>query len=163
MSAEPVVLVAAVALNGVIGAEGDIPWHLPEDLRRFKALTMGGALIMGRKTFDAIGRPLPGRQTIVVTRDPSWQADGVTTAGSVEHALGSVEQERAPYVVGGGEIYRLAMPLADRLEITEVHRSPEGDATFPTIRAADWVEVFRETHDAYSYVAYERRRDTVEA
>ena len=162
MSTRPVVLVVAVARNGVIGASGAIPWHLPEDLRRFKALTMGGALIMGRKTFDAIGRPLPGRQSIVVTRDPSWQTDDVATASSLPEALGLVEPGRAPYVIGGGEIFRLALPLADRVEITEVDQEPDGDATFPPLQPADWVEVSRETHDGYAYVTHDRRRDTVE-
>src|SRR4051794_21571107 len=114
-----ITLVAAVARNGTIGADGALPWRLPADLKRFKTLTMGHPMIMGRKTYDSIGRALPGRRTIVVTRDPEWTAPGVETAASVPVALAAVGTDEI-MVVGGGEIYRQTIDLADRLEITEL-------------------------------------------
>lgn len=157
MTTREISMIAAVARNGVIGADGGIPWHLPGDLPRFKRLTMGGALIMGRKTFDSIGRPLPGRQTIVATRDPEWSHEGATAVPNLQAALAAVEDGRSVHIAGGGEIYRLAMPLATRLEITEVEMEPEGDATFPTIDPQAWAELSRQPHDGFSYVTYARR------
>ena len=148
-----VVLVAAVARNRVIGRDGVMPWHLPEDLRRFKALTMGHTLVMGRRTYDSIGRPLPGRRTVVITRQADWAVEGVTTAGSLEAALALVVGDA--YVVGGGEIYALALPLADRLELTEVDSAPVGDTYFPEV-GPDWRETAREPHDGYAFVTYRR-------
>jgi dihydrofolate reductase len=150
-SAPALVLVAAVAENGVIGAKGDMPWRLSSDLKRFKRLTLGHPMVMGRKTFESIGRPLPGRTTIVVTRDPSWTRDGVLTAPSLEAAMersaeiAAADGVEAVMVVGGGEIYSAALPRADRLEITRVHASPDGDAHFPQIDERVWQEVARET------------------
>lgn len=148
-------VVAAVARNGVIGRDGDMPWHLPDDLRHFKALTLGGTLVMGRKTYDSIGRPLPGRTTVVVTRQPDWSVPGVTTAHSLEDALAAAP-DGDTFVVGGGEIYAMALPLADRLVITEVDQSPEGDAHFPAVDWSHWRETARERHDGFSFVTYER-------
>ncbi|MTD13967.1 ACT domain-containing protein [Nakamurella sp. YIM 132087] len=138
-----ITLVAAVAHGGVIGADGGMPWHLPEDLRRFKALTMGRPMIMGRRTFESIGRPLPGRRSIVVTRDGDWAADGVEVAHSLGEAL---ELARAGgsddvMVVGGGDIYAQALPLADVLEITHIDRTVAGDTRFPEIGPAEWEPV----------------------
>ncbi|SDU26029.1 dihydrofolate reductase [Stappia sp. ES.058] len=150
-SAPALVLVAAVAENGVIGAKGDMPWRLSSDLKRFKRLTLGHPMIMGRKTFESIGRPLPGRTTIVVTRDPSWARDGVVTAPSLEAAIeraaeiAAADGVDAVMVVGGGEIYAATLPRADRLEITQVHASPDGDAHFPHIDEHVWQETARET------------------
>ena len=152
-----VTLVAAVARNGVIGRDGDLPWHLPDDLRHFKALTLGGTLVMGRKTYDSIGRPLPGRTTVVVTRQPDWAVAGVTTAHSLEDALAAAAAADADtFVVGGAEIYALALPLADRLVITEVDQSPDGDARFPDVDWSAWRQTAREGHDGFAFVTYER-------
>lgn len=157
-----VVAIAAVARNGVIGAGGAIPWQLPGDLPRFKQLTRGHVLIMGRKTYDSIGRPLPGRSTIVITRNPDWSAAGVEAVGSVELALQRAEQldPGGPiFIAGGGDIYRAALGRTDRLEITEVDAEPEGDATFPEIDHDQWVETGRDAdHDGFAWVSYIRRR-----
>lgn len=165
-----VVLVAAVAKNGVIGADNRLLWRLKSDMKHFRALTMGKALIMGRKTFDSIGKPLPGRHTIVLTRDPAFAVEGVARAASVEEALALGARVAAStdtgeiMVAGGGEIYALFMPHASRLEITQVALEPEGDAFFPAIDGA----VFGETHRRsftksaddeadFAFVSYRRR------
>ncbi|HZI96676.1 MAG TPA: dihydrofolate reductase [Actinomycetales bacterium] len=150
-----VTLVAAVGRNGVIGRDGQLPWPPTGDLKHFKRTTMGHTLVMGRKTYDSIGRPLPGRTTIVVTRQPRWHADGVTTASSLDRALALAEGE--VFVIGGGEIYRQAMPRADALLITEVDQAPDGDTTFPEIDPAHWVETSREQHDGFAVVTHTRR------
>lgn len=153
-----VVLVAAVAANGVIGADGGMPWHLPEDLRRFKAVTMGHPLVMGRKTFEAIGRPLPGRHTIVITRDRTWHHEGVQTAADLGQALDlAATYDPTIMVVGGGQIYELALPLATRLELTQIDASPPGDTRFPPLEADRWREVAREDREGYSFVTYRPR------
>jgi dihydrofolate reductase len=118
--------VVAIATNGVIGRDGDMPWRLSSDLRRFKQLTMGGALIMGRKTYDSIGRPLPGRQTIVITRNPDWSAAGVTPVASPAEAIAQLG-DRNGFVVGGAEIYRMMLPACQRLMLTRVLAEIEGD------------------------------------
>lgn len=149
MSVPQIVVVAAVAENGIIGASNDMPWRLPTDLKHFKQLTIGRPVIMGRKTFESLGRPLPGRPNIVITRNPQFAAVGVTAATSLEQALAiGVMLAReisadSVIVMGGGEIYRQAMPRADRLEITRVHAMPEGDTHFPEIDPANWREVAR--------------------
>lgn len=150
--------IAAVARNGVIGAQGDLPWRLPADLRRFKALTTGHVLVMGRKTFESIGRALPGRTTIVVTRRPGWSADGVRVASSVDDALAAAaELGPETFVAGGAEIYAQTLAHADRLELTEVHAEPEGDTFFPELDRSAWLEVAREPHDGFDFVSYVRR------
>ena len=154
-----VTLVAAIARNGVIGADGGIPWHLPDDQRRFKELTIGHVLVMGRVTYESIGRPLPGRTTVVVTRSAGWGAgdDGVLVAPSVAEALAlaaTVDEE--VFVVGGTRVYEEALPLADRLELTWVDAEPRGDARFPAVDWAAWREVEREEHEGWSAVSYER-------
>jgi dihydrofolate reductase len=154
-----VVGIAAVGSNGVIGADQDIPWRIPEDWRRFRTLTSGQVLIMGRRTYESIGRPLPDRTTIVVTRDPAWQREGVLVATSVPAAFERAEH-LAPdlvFVAGGGEIYRAAWDRLNRLEVTEVDQSPEGDVTFPSIEPQDWQETHREPRDGFAYVSYVRR------
>lgn len=151
-----VTLVAAVAANGVIGADGTMPWHLPEDLARFKALTMGHTMIMGRRTYESIGRPLPGRTTVVVTRQPDWSADGVIVVGSVDDALAIPDDDEA-FVVGGAEIYRQTLDAADVLEITLIDERPAGDTYFPEVDWEDWEEVEREDHDGFSFVTFHRR------
>lgn len=150
-----VIVVAAVGSNGVIGVRGDLPWRIPADLRRFKSLTMGSTLVMGRRTFDSIGRPLPGRRTIVLTRQPDWRADGVTVAPSLEEALRRAGDADV-FVVGGGEIYALALPFAERLELTEVAQAPDGDTFFPAIEASAWVVAERRQHDGFAFTTYRR-------
>jgi len=158
-----ITLVAAVARNGVIGSDGGLPWHLPGDLRHFKELTLGHPMVMGRRTFDSIGRALPGRRTIVVTRDAGWAAPDVEVAHSVADAVAlAAAGGSTVMVVGGGEIYRQAMPLADRLEITEVLADAAGDTLFPAIDPAAFREVAREPRDGFDFVAYERIRPVAE-
>ena len=154
-----VTIVAAVARNGVIGVDGGLPWRLPDDLRRFKELTLGHVLVMGRKTYESIGHPLPGRATIVVTRNPSWDSGSaeVRVAGSVSEAIdAAASPEREVFVVGGGEVYAEALPLADRLELTWVDAEPEGDTTFPEVDWSTWRELRREVGDGVAYVTYRR-------
>jgi len=140
-----IVLIAAVAQNGVIGSRGGLPWRLPTDLKRFKSLTMGKPIVMGRKTCESIGRPLPGRMNIAISRNPDFSARGVDVAASLEEALQLAEvsvRGRAAdtqiCVIGGEEIYRQALPIADRLEIAHVLAEVDGDARFPEIDPAVW-------------------------
>ena len=164
-------IVVAAARNGVIGKDDAMPWHLPEDLRHFKRVTMGKPIIMGRKTFESIGKPLPGRVNIVVTRNAAFGAQGVRVAGSLEEALALANQVAvsdgvdAAAIIGGAEIYRMALPLADRLYMTEVHADIDGDAQFPAIDWSQWRQLSRERHVAdasnpydYSFVEYQRIR-----
>lgn len=153
-----IILIAAVADNGVIGADGQLPWHLPEDLQRFKALTTGHTLVMGRKTFESIGRALPDRRTLVVTRDPRWWADGVETVPSLDAALKHTEGETV-FVAGGGDVYAQTIDRADRLEITHVHRRVEGDTVFPEIDPAQWRRTAVDERDGFTFVTYERRTE----
>ena len=166
-----IVLIVAVAENGVIGAGGAIPWRLKSDIKRFKALTSGKPVVMGRKTFVSIGRPLPGRTNIVVTRDEAFRADGVVATNSFADALaiatGDALRRFATEiaVIGGAEIYVQWMGRADRLEITEVHARPDGDTSFAAIDATQWEEVARVRNPAgpddsadFSYVTLRRRK-----
>ena len=152
--------IAAVAANGVIGADNDIPWRIPADWQRFKALTTGNVLIMGRKTYDSIGRQLPGRTTFVITRDRMWRAEGVRAVPSVAEAFDQAMRLNAKiiFVAGGGEIYRAAWDLLTGLEITAVDQQPPGAVTFPRIEPNEWIETSRERRDGYSFVSYRRRR-----
>jgi dihydrofolate reductase len=152
-----VVLVAAVAANGVIGRDGQLPWRIPEDMAHFRRVTTGHVVVMGRKTFESMGRPLPRRTNVVVTRQPDWVADGVVVAHSLEAALEvSSGFNGDVMVIGGGEIYRQAMPYADAQVLTEVHDSPVGDAHFPALDADEWLEIDREKHDGFDFVWWER-------
>ena len=146
-----IVLVAAVARNGAIGVKGGLPWRMPSDLKHLRATTWGRPMIMGRKTFDSIGKPLPGRETIVVTRDQSFARDGVHVVRSIDAAL-ALGHERAKamgvdeiMVVGGAELYRATLDVADRIVLSEVDLAPEGDAFFPALDMSRWREVSRET------------------
>lgn len=150
-----VTLVAAIGRNRVIGADGGMPWHLPEDLKHFKAVTLGTTMIMGRRTFDSIGRPLPGRRTIVVTRDAAWHRDGVETAHSLGAAL-ALAGDVPISIVGGGQIYAQAMDLADRMDLTFIDAEPDGDTVFPQWTDADWREVARDRREGFDFVTYER-------
>ena len=151
--------IAAVARNGVIGADGDIPWRIPEDWRRFKRLTMGQVLVMGRKTWASIGRPLPGRTTYVVTRDKMWRGEDVYAVWSLDEALAqaAAREPEVIYVAGGGEVYRAAWDRLTGLEITEVDAEPAGDVVFPVIEAGEWQETGRDAHDGFAFVTYVRR------
>jgi dihydrofolate reductase len=163
-------LIVAVSENGVIGRDGGLPWHLSSDLKLFKQATMGKPMIMGRKTFEAIGRVLPGRANIVVTRSKAAMPPGVQRAGSLEEALALADKiARADgqdelFVIGGGEIYRQVLPRADRVYRTEVHLSVDGDTSFPDLDPRQWREVSRTRHAAgerdsadFSFVVLERR------
>jgi dihydrofolate reductase len=163
MNHPEITLILARAANGVIGADGAMPWHLPADLRRFKRLTMDRPMIMGRKTFDSLPALLEGRRHIVLTRDSDWAEDGAEVAHSVADAL---RLANAPHVmvIGGAEIYRLFLPLADRIELTEIALSPAGDARIHAPDPAQWLEVAREHHPiddkgrpAHNFVTLVRR------
>lgn len=158
-----IALVVAVSENGVIGSKNGLPWHLPADLKKFKKLTTGHAIIMGRKTWESIGRPLPDRRMLVVTRDPAKLAgQPVEAFASLEAALAAAGEDEV-FVIGGGEIFREALPRAGRVYLTRVHADIAGDVTFPELPAGEWHEVSREDHEpdekhphAYSFLTYER-------
>lgn len=159
-----VALVAAVAHGGVIGRDGEIPWRLPEDVERFKELTTGHAVVMGRKTWDSIPerfRPLPDRRNVVVTRSPIWHAEGAERAASIEEALGLLADEAEVYVIGGAQIYAAALPHASQLELTEIDRDVEGDTFFPSWDRSVFVEQERAERvaadgTAFAFVTYVR-------
>lgn len=165
-------LIVAMARNRVIGRNNALPWYLPEDLRYFKQVTMGKPIIMGRKTWDSIGRPLPGRLNVVISRNEGWQAvPGTRAAGSLDAALVQAEAQaeldgiEEVMVVGGSQIYAEALPLVDRMYITQVHAEVAGDACFPEINWDEWEEIGREDFSAsdnnpydYSFVVYQRLR-----
>ncbi|MGJ9422716.1 dihydrofolate reductase [Aeromicrobium sp. CF3.5] len=154
-----VTLVVAMGANRVIGAAGGLPWRLPEDLAHFKALTLGHPMIMGRATYESIGRPLPGRTTIVVTRQGDWTADGVETAASLDAALArAVELDDEVFVVGGGQVYAEALErgLVDLMAVTRVAASPDGDTWFPRLDWEAWTEVGRVPHEGFDIVTYRR-------
>jgi len=141
-------IVAALADNGVIGRANALPWHLPDDLRRFKALTMGKPMLMGHRTFDSIGRPLPGRRSVVLTSRPQSLPAGVEGVASLEEALKRCADVPELCVIGGAEVFRSTLPRADRMELTQVHATPPGDVWFPEFAMQDWREVARMEHAA---------------
>jgi dihydrofolate reductase len=142
-----VTLVVARAANGVIGRDGTLPWHLPADLKRFKALTLGAPMVMGRKTFESLPGLLPGRRHIVLTRNAGWPAGRAEVVHDIGEALTVADAPRLS-VIGGAEIFRLFEPIADRVELTEVHADIDGDTILPPFDPAVWKEVAREAHDA---------------
>ena len=157
-------ILVAVSDNGVIGAGNRLPWHLPADLKRFKALTMGHPIIMGRKTFESIGKPLPGRPNIVVTRRAEFQAGGALVAHSLEEAFLTSESSDEAFVIGGAEIYRQALPHADKIYLTRIHHAFEGDALLFDIDSAKWKETSRQDFPSgaanpypHSFLTYVRR------
>jgi len=161
--APAVALIAAVAANGVIGAGNRLPWRLADDLKRFRALTLGHAVIMGRRTWESLPRALPERQNIVVTRRRDYVAPGAEVVGSLDDALALVRMPEPAFCIGGGELYRTALPRATCLYLTEIDHDFDGDAAFPAWRRADWRETAREPRRAegpngfgYAYVTYER-------
>ncbi len=156
-------LIAALARNRVIGIENRLPWKLPEDLAHFKALTLGHPILMGRKTFESLGRPLPGRTNIVITRNPDYAPDGCRVAASIPDALALCHDAEEVFFIGGAELYAQVIPLADRLYLTEVDIAPHGDAWFPDYDRSAFTEIARESHlgtrgDAlrYDFVVYAR-------
>jgi dihydrofolate reductase len=163
-------IIAALAENNVIGNNNLLIWRLKSDMKRFRSLTMGTPMIMGRKTYDSIGKPLPGRETIVLTRDPGFTAQGVTLAFTLHEALARAREIAVVMktdrisIAGGAQVYALTMPIADELRLTIVHAKPEGDALFPAIDHARYVEKARQTHSAgtddefaFTFLDYQRR------
>ncbi len=158
-------LVVAASSNNVIGRDGGLPWHLPDDLRQFKRLTTGKPVIMGRRTFESIGKPLPDRRNIVLTRDPDFAADDCEIVSSVGDAIDLVEGEGEVMIIGGGLVYHDFMPLADRIYLTRVQADVEGDTHFPEVDGATWQLVSSEHHaaddehrHAFDVMVFERRR-----
>lgn len=157
-------LICAVARNGVIGTDNHLPWRLPADLRRFKQLTMGHSIIMGRKTYESIGNALPERTNIVVSRQPGYRASGCQVAPSLEQALAMARGEEEIFVIGGATLYAQALPLADRIHLTRIDQEFTGDTRMPAIDRLAWQETAREDHPAdganpyaYSFVTLEKR------
>jgi dihydrofolate reductase len=156
-------ILVATDERGAIGRDGGLPWHLPNDLKRFKSLTMGKPIVMGRKTWDSIGRPLPGRLNVVITRQAGYASAGVTIVPSLEAALVAAGKAGEVCVIGGAEIYRLALPVTERIHLTRVHATVPADTFFPALESRDWREVGREDHPAdekhaYAYSFLELRR-----
>lgn len=156
-----VYLLVAVAANGIIGANGQLPWHLPEDLQHFKRLTMGHPVIMGRRTWESLKGPLPGRENIVVTRTQGYDAPGAALAASLEAALALCAGEPVAFVIGGSRLFEESLPIADGLVVTEIHKDFEGDTWMPQYDRSRWRESQREAHTAadgtrFDFVLYER-------
>jgi len=154
-------LIAAVAKNGVIGASGKLPWHLPEDLKHFKKLTLGHPVIMGRRTWESLGKPLPGRENIVVSRKPGFEAPEASVAATLEAAVALCTGEPVAFVIGGAQIYAAALPLADGIVLTEIHEDYEGDTHFPHWERTAWHLAQKESHTSsagvrFDFVLYER-------
>ncbi len=161
------IIMAAIANNNVIGKDNNLIWHLPADLRFFKQTTKGHTLIMGRKTFESLGNPLPHRDSLVITRNKEYTSDGITVFNTLESALEYSENKglETVFILGGGEIYRQSMEIADKLIITEVHEAFDGDTYFPEIDPEIWEETSREEHNAddknkynFAFVQYERKQ-----
>jgi len=157
-------IIAAMAANRAIGIENRLPWNLPEDLKRFKALTMNHHIVMGRKTYDSIGKPLPGRNTVIVTRNVDYAVPGCIAANSIDAALTVSYGDEEVFFVGGADLYRQALPIANRIYLTEIQRVFDGDAFFPEYDTSQWNETSRERHRTagdnsfeYHYVIYDRK------
>jgi len=158
-----ITVIAAIGKNGELGKENDLIWHLPNDLKRFKKITLGHHVIMGRKTFESLGKPLPNRTTIIITRNKNYQVDDCITVNSLEDALKAAEADPNPYILGGAEIYHQAIKIADTLDLTLVEANFEADAFFPKIDENIWEEISREDFSAdkthqynYSFVTYKK-------
>ena len=161
---QPPVALVAMADNGVIGRDNRLPWHLPDDLKRFKALTMGHVLLMGRRTFESIGRPLPGRRNFVLTRNAGWHVDGCETVASPAAAVAAVAESEQLFVIGGAEVFLACWPIVERMELTEVHASVPGDVMLHGFERGEWREIARLEHGAdarhahrFSFVTLVRR------
>lgn len=170
MNSLPLVLVVAVAENGVIGRKGGLPWRIPGDLKHFKAVTMGKPMVMGRKTYESIGKPLPGRTSVVLTRDKNWRVDGVLVGHSLDEILKLANEEAKRTgaseiaIIGGSALFDETLPIAAKIELAEVHAKPEGDVFFPKFDRTIWRETRREgpmqsekDDHAYSVVTLERK------
>lgn len=161
-----IIIVAAYAQNRVIGKDNDLVWHLPKDLKHFKALTLGHPLIMGRKTFESFGKPLPGRTSIIVTRDKHYQQEGCIVVHSLEEGIAVAKKlDEQIYIGGGSEIYKQALPITDTMYLTEVKASPEGDTFFPEFSTETWQETARESFGkdekhqyAFDFVTWQRKK-----
>jgi dihydrofolate reductase len=159
-------LIVAAARNSVIGVNNTLPWHLPADLRHFKALTMGHHIIMGRKTYESIGKPLPGRTSVIVTRNAGYSATGATVVNSLEQGIEACQDDTEVFVIGGEELYRQTIPLADRIYLTEIDTDMPGDAYFPELNPASWREIRRDSHPPddknqyrYHFVIFDRKAE----
>lgn len=160
-----IILIAAAAENNALGFQEKLPWHLPDDFKRFKSLTSGHKIIMGRKTLETFPSPLPKREHIVITRNPNYQPPfDCTVVGSLQEALALGKEEEDLYVIGGGQIYALALPHATHIELTRVHTEAQGDAFFPEFDPADWEVTFEERHEqddrhahAFTFLTYKRK------
>ena len=167
MSTSRLSIIAAMALNRAIGIHNTLPWRLPEDLKRFKALTMNHHIVMGRKTYDSIGKPLPGRDTVIVTRNMDYAVPGCIAVNSLDAALTVSHGDTEVFFVGGAELYRQALPIAHRIYLTEIQRVFDGDAFFPEFDKSQWIETSRERHRTeggnsfeYHFVIYDRKPQT---
>lgn len=155
-------IIVAVAKNGVIGLNNTLPWHLPEDLKRFRALTTGHHIIMGRKTYESLGRLLPGRTTVIVTRNQDYQLEGALVAHSLEAAIALCKNDNEAFLIGGAELYQAGVKLANKLYLTEIDLDIAGDAFFPEFDLSEWQEISREAHTSeqdlpYRYITYVRK------
>lgn len=162
-------IIVAMDRNNIIGIDNDLPWRLSSDLKRFKAITMGKPIIMGRKTHESIGRPLPGRENIIITRDESYKAEGCTVIHNIDDLIVFCKAQDEIMIMGGAEIYRQTLSKADKLYLTEVHAEVDGNIVFPKLEKSEWEEVTRENHSAdekneydYSFVILEKVRSKVE-
>ena len=160
---QTITIIAAIAENNALGKNNDLIWHLPADLKRFKKTTTGHHIIMGRNTFESIGKPLPNRTTVIITRNPTYKVEGCVVVNSLEKALEVAKNDATPFIIGGAQIYKQAILIADKLDITEVHHSFDADVFFPKIDATIWKESHRELFKAgeknkfdYSFVSYEK-------
>ncbi len=157
-------IIVAMAENGVIGRDMDLPWHISADLKRFKALTMGHHIVMGRKTYESIGRLLPGRTTVIITRQADYHVAGAVVVHSLEAARAVAAEDSELFIIGGGQIYELALPLAEKLHITRVHTEVDGDTLFPDVHWEDWQLIGAERHSAdekndydYTFESYQKK------
>ncbi len=156
-------IIVAMAENNVIGRDMDLPWHISADLKRFKALTMGHHIVMGRKTYESIGRLLPGRTTVIITRQENYQVEGAVVVHSLEEAQAVASADSELFIIGGGQIYELALSSADKLHVTRVHTEVDGDTRFPHVQWDDWTLVNTERHSAdekndydYTFESYQK-------
>lgn len=159
-----ITIIAAVAENRALGKDNQLIWHLPADLKRFKQVTLGHHIIMGRKTFESLGKPLPNRTTIIITRNKNYKQEGCIVVNSLSEAIKASKTDENPYILGGAEIYKQALEIADKLDLTFVHHTFEADAFFPEINNTIWEETERTSFNAdeknkydYSFVSYERK------
>ncbi len=154
--------IVAIANHRVIGINNTLPWHLPEDLKRFRALTMGHHIIMGRKTYDSLGRLLPGRTTVIVTRNPDYKVEGALIANSLQAAIALCKDDNEAFLIGGAELYQDGLKHSEKLYITEIDLDVAGDAHFPDFDSSHWQEIAREAHISekglkFNYVTYQRK------